>query len=252
MFDGDLIFLHETASTNTYLKELARNQEIREGTCVFCESQKEGRGRLGRSWYQEPFTNIAMSVLLRPDIRPQLAPAYSILAGVSVYEALYELTGAKLRIKWPNDIMANGKKLCGILTELDAEAEKVVFLVIGIGINVYKRNSDMPLDVQSRAVTLQEICKGRVLPKRADIIRRILDKIQVMYERNKAGITGELIDLWKQYSDMIGRRIYYDRGTEGIVSDIDCDGSLVVDTKNGRDRIFSGMIFEIEGYNRGD
>lgn len=253
MFDGELIFLHETDSTNTYLKELARKQYVEEGTCVFCEMQRQGRGRLGRSWYQEPFANVAMSVLLRPDIEPQLAPGYSILAGVCVYEVLYELTGAKPRMKWPNDILSDGRKLCGILTELDSEAEKVEFIVIGIGINVHKTASGMPEDVQDRAISLQEICKAQQLPKRAVIIRNILDKLQAMYEKNKSGITDEVICLWNRYSDSTGRRIRYNKDgkeQDAIIKGIDKDGGLLVDTASGKDRILSGMIFEIEGYDR--
>jgi BirA family biotin operon repressor/biotin-[acetyl-CoA-carboxylase] ligase len=247
---SDVIFLKETASTNTCLKEKAANGAAGEGTCVICERQVKGRGRLGREWFAPAFKNISMSVLLRPDITPDMAAGYSLLAGVCVYEALSVLDIGGLRIKWPNDIMAKGKKVCGILTEMASELDKVDHIIIGIGINVYDPGDLMPAELRKTASSLEEAAgAGGIKIKRKDIIRRILDGIETEYIKNKNGLTDEILLRWKKYSDTIGRRITYHSGDmikTGTVTDIDEKGSLLIRTGEATDKVNSGMIYEME------
>ena len=142
-FIGSNILHFDTIdSTNTYAKKIA-SKEI-DGTVVISEEQTLGRGRLGRVWNSKAYEGIWMSIILKPNILPYKTPFLTIIAGASIANALNNL-GVNVGIKWPNDIILNGKKLCGILTELSAEIERVNYIVLGIGMNV--KNLSFPSDL---------------------------------------------------------------------------------------------------------
>jgi BirA family biotin operon repressor/biotin-[acetyl-CoA-carboxylase] ligase len=246
----DIIYFEELGSTNTYLKELAAGGSIPEGTCVVCENQTKGRGRMGRHWFSPDSKNVSMSLLLRPDIQPYMAPAFSIFAGVCVYEALKGYVDGNIRIKWPNDILINNKKVCGILTEMSSEQDRTEYIVIGMGINVLGSAKTMPPDISSTAVTLESALSNPALKiRRADIIRGILERFEEYYPKNKKGVSKEIFDKWKCYSDAIGRKIEYyidKRAKNGEIVDIDKSGALLVKCDGRIETVNAGMIFELE------
>ena len=123
------------SSTNDLAMQLGM-QNAPSGTLVVAESQTKGRGRLGRSWFSPKYKGIYFSLLLRPAILPEYSPVLTILIAVSMAEAVKEITGLDIQIKWPNDLFLNNKKLGGILTEMNAEADKINFMVMGVGLNV--------------------------------------------------------------------------------------------------------------------
>ena len=147
-----IVCVQETESTNTLAKELARDGEPH-GTLVICRRQTHGRGKMGRKWESDSDGSLCMSIILRPDISAELTSRYIPAAAIAVVKAL-ERVNVKSSIKWPNDILANGKKICGILTESGFYGEKCAYVVCGIGINVnnrYECSSDEYLTVEAPA-----------------------------------------------------------------------------------------------------
>ena len=253
LFGTDVIYFEELGSTNTYLKELAAGGLIPEGTCVICENQTNGRGRMGRQWFSPDSKNISMSLLIRPDIPPFMAPAFSIFAGVCVYEVLSRYVDVNIGIKWPKDILINNKKVCGILTEMSSEQDRTEYIIIGIGINVLGSTKAMPPDIRKIATTLESaVCKPSAKIHRADIAKKILEKIEGYYPESRKGVTALIFDKWKRYSDAIGRKIEYyidSRAAIGEIVDIDKSGALLVKSSGRIETVHAGMIFELERSN---
>jgi BirA family biotin operon repressor/biotin-[acetyl-CoA-carboxylase] ligase len=141
-----------TDSTNNVCLKLAV-QGAPHGTVVVAEEQTGGRGRLGRTWYSEKSSGIYASVLLRPPLSPAVAPVLTLMAGVAAYHAVTATTGLAVDIRWPNDLLVNGKKACGILTEMHAEVDRLHAVVLGIGLNV--NHAAMPAELKGTATSLR-------------------------------------------------------------------------------------------------
>lgn len=239
-FIGKNIIHFETIdSTNTYSKSIAMKEP--EGTVVISEEQTKGRGRLGRIWDSKAHEGIWMSIILKPDILPYKSTFLTIIAGASIAKALNDL-GIKVGIKWPNDIILNDKKLCGILTELSAEIERINYIVLGIGMNV--KNKDFPSDIENIATSLYK--EGYEI-SRVDIVRSILCELEKNYIRyivngDKKGI----IDIYKKYSVVINKNIYIIKNEEKELVNcinINLDGNLIVKRSDGSiDEIISGEV----------
>ncbi|HOO12726.1 MAG TPA: biotin--[acetyl-CoA-carboxylase] ligase, partial [Bacillota bacterium] len=152
-----IIHSEKLASTSTLAKEIAPQQQ--EGTLVIAEEQTGGRGRLGRKWYSPRGGGIWASLILKPRIRPEKAYQLTQVAAVAVVKAIKETTGILAGIKWPNDIIINGKKVCGILTEMNAEADAVNHIILSIGLNVKPGEGDMPLDLKDK-MTFLDVERG--------------------------------------------------------------------------------------------
>ncbi|MBM3253415.1 MAG: biotin--[acetyl-CoA-carboxylase] ligase [Candidatus Omnitrophica bacterium] len=229
-------------STNNTAYELATNG-AREGTVVFAEEQTKGKGRLGRSWLSPAYKGIYMSVILRPNIAPSSAPELTLIATLAVTKAIRELTGLLSFIKWPNDVVINSKKVCGILTEMNAEIDKVNFLIVGIGINVNSEKKDLPKEASS----IKEELKQRI--SRIELARLILLRLDEYYEIFKEfGFNPPLAEI-KRYSSTLNRRVkvhYLNRFIEGHAQDIDKDGALLVRLDNGfAEKVFAGDLVNI-------
>lgn len=207
-FIGKNIIHFETIdSTNTYSKSIAMKEP--EGTVVISEEQTKGRGRLGRIWDSKAHEGIWMSIILKPDILPYKSTFLTIIAGASIAKALNDL-GIKVGIKWPNDIILNGKKLCGILTELSAEIERINYIVLGIGMNV--KNKDFPSDIENIATSLYK--EGYEI-SRVDIVRYILCELEKNYIRYIVdGDKKSIIDIYKKYSVVLNKNIYIIKNEE--------------------------------------
>jgi len=201
-----------------------------EGTLILAEAQTKGRGRLGREWFSPKYKGIYLSLILRPDILPNQAPIFTLLAGVSVSEAIKEVCAIEPQIKWPNDILINNKKLGGILTELNAEMDKVHFVVIGIGLNV---NSDKKALVTG-AVSLKELKKENT--SRIELLQEILRRIEANYLLFRKKGSPCIIEKWRDHNLTLGRRVkvyFQHKEIEGEAKDIDSDGSLILRNDNG-------------------
>lgn len=201
-----------------------------EGTVVCAESQIKGRGRLGRGWTSSKGKGIYMSVILRPRLAPTDAAQLTLLSAVAVCEAVKKIYNVPAKIKWPNDILVNEKKLAGILTELSAEMDRVRFIVIGIGININTPLSQLP----SNATSIKNEKGQRV--SRVVIMRELLRSLEIWYGcLNERGF-GPVVARWKELSATLGRRVrVVDPGgeVEGEAVDLDKTGRLMIRNNAG-------------------
>lgn len=235
----DIIHFDTIDSTNNYAKIIANDKE--NGTIIISEEQVSGRGRLGKQWHSKKYDGIWMSIILKPNISPMDAPFITLIAGASIVKGLNNL-GIKASIKWPNDIIINGKKICGILTELSAEIERVNYIVVGIGINV--KTLDFPDDIVNIATSIKK--EGYNI-SRVDIIRNIISEFEKVYidyiDNNDKTKT---LEICRTHSAVIGHYIYTIRNNEKEkvkCIDINENGNLVVEDEKGNIKeIISGEV----------
>ncbi len=201
-----------------------------EGTLVLAESQTKGRGRLGREWVSPKYKGIYLSLILRPKILPNQSPVLTLLAAVSICEAIKAVADLDAKIKWPNDIWLHNKKLGGILTELNAEMDQVRFVVIGIGLNANNDKKTLP----DGAISLKEE-KGETI-NRIGLLQEILRKIENNYLIFQDKGPGVIINKWRSYNITLGRRvkvISQKHHIEAEAVDIDIEGALILRNDSG-------------------
>ncbi len=150
----NVIYVKKVDSTNDECKRQAE-KGCQSGLLVVSDCQTGGKGRLGRDWYSKPAEGLYMSILLKPNISPLEAPQLTLLAGMSVAKAIKKITGLNAGIKWPNDVVVNGKKICGILTEMSAEIERIRYVVTGIGVNINNEVFGKELKEKATSVFLE-------------------------------------------------------------------------------------------------
>ena len=237
----DIRYFEDVSSTNTVAKALAADGAV-EGTIVVSEAQGAGRGRLSRGWFSPAGKGIWFSLILRPDFLPQDAPKCTLLAAVAVVRAIRQFS-LSVGIKWPNDILFEGRKLVGILTEMSAEMERVNYIVIGTGINVNMDTADFPPEVVEIATSLS-IMKGEHLP-RVKLLQAVLTAMEELYLDVLQNGFVSVLDEWRQYSVTLGQEVRVLGIHESFVGkavDIDEDGALLVDTEHGRRRVLAGDV----------
>ena len=229
-----ILHYDSVSSTNDLAKEYALSKE-KAGLVIIGEEQVKGRGRRGRTWESPKGTGIWMSILLRPDLPPKDGPKFTLLSAVAVTKAIREVTGIEAKIKWPNDIIINNKKVCGILTEMNAEIDFINYVIIGIGINVNGKKEDFPEEVQDRAISLSQV-KGQLV-SRKDLVRSILKKIEDYYfQFIQAMDFMGILEEWKSLSCNLGKEVRATiKGKEiiGLAIDINKDGSLLLKKNDG-------------------
>ena len=239
----EIFYYRELDSTNGKAKELAA-AGAPEGTVVIAEKQTEGRGRRGRSWFSPSADGIYVSLIIRPDIAPTEASRITLMTAVATAEALHSLTPLEIRIKWPNDILVNGSKIGGILTEISAEMDVVHFIVIGLGLNVNMPLETFPHEIRERATSVF-INMGEQF-SRVNIVRAYLEWYEKYYEIFKKIGFKPVIQRWKEFSDIVGQQVLVDimkKKYFGKVVDVDDDGALILqDDQKKLRRIFSGDI----------
>ncbi|MCI9547445.1 MAG: biotin--[acetyl-CoA-carboxylase] ligase [Lachnospiraceae bacterium] len=219
-------------STNDFLKCLAR-QGARHGTVVLAKEQTGGKGRMGRRWVTPKGSSVAMSCLLRPQFGPEKASMLTLLMGLSVAQACMRLYPLEAWIKWPNDIVVSGKKLCGILTEMEAEPGRIEFVVIGVGINGNFTN--FPEDLRDKAVSLQQTLGHSI--ELATLTAAVLEAFEENYE--KFCQTEDLSKCQEQYNRILINRnrqvkvLQSGEELQGVAQGINAQGELLVE-KEGR------------------
>ncbi|MDP1808840.1 MAG: biotin--[acetyl-CoA-carboxylase] ligase [Actinomycetota bacterium] len=235
-FKGRVVCADRIGSTNDAAKDLAAAGSFKPVGLVVAEEQTEGRGRFGRRWVS-PGGGIWMSLVVRPQIPVVAAGRVAILAAVAVAEAIAEVAEVQAWIKWPNDVMVDGKKVCGILTEMAAEFALVEYLVIGIGVNANIRASKLAQG-PGVATTLMAASGGPV--DRTALISALVTRIVAALPALEDGF-GAVRERWKELSETLGRQVKLDAGgsiIEGRAADIDADGALIVETTAGERRVF--------------
>lgn len=247
---GKKIIHYDTIdSTNKVAKNLAYNG-AETGTVIISEEQTLGRGRLGRNWSSPKGKTISMSIILKPNIPTVIAPKATILGAAAVYCGLEDM-GIHTQIKWPNDIILNGKKVCGILTEMSGEMDKLNYIVMGIGINVNSEEEDFDDEIKIKATSLK-IEEGREV-NRKQVVAKTLYYLEKYYEKFKVnGDIKDAVEICKKHSIIMNKEVrIISCGIEklGKVIDMDNDGELLVEYDNGeKEKIISGEV-SIRGIN---
>lgn len=228
-------------STNLRAKQLVE-EGSGHGTLVVADRQDAGRGRRGKSWTSPAGTSVYMSLLLKPEIKPQCASMLTLIAGLSVTRAIKECAGISPQIKWPNDIVINGKKVCGILAELSTEIEQIHYVVVGIGINV--RNREFPEEIAPIATSL--VLEGREEIRRAELIEAVCVYFEQYYDIFCK--TYDLSALCQEYNKYLvnrGRQVRVldpQKPFEGKALGITDKGELVVETEEGEKLVSAGEV----------
>jgi BirA family biotin operon repressor/biotin-[acetyl-CoA-carboxylase] ligase len=233
-------------STNSVAMTLGERREPH-GTVVIAEEQTAGRGRAGHSWHSEKTNGIYMTVLLRPAISPQQAPLITLVAGLAVREAIIEQTGLTPDLRWPNDLLFGRKKFCGILTEMNAEQDRVHFLAVGIGINV--NHEAIPRDLANIATSLQ-IETGRS-QSRVEVVARLLRHLESYYNRFLEEGPEAIVKRFSQVSSYArGKRVRIETGAEtytGTTAGLEPGGLLRVKRDDGRTLpVIAGTLSEAD------
>lgn len=240
---GRKLYVYDvTDSTNTQLK-LMGEQGAPHGTVAVADCQQAGKGRLGRSWSTPAGTALAFSVLLRPEITPQKASMLTLVAALAVSRALDELSGLQTQIKWPNDIVSNGKKLCGILTEMSADMDQIHYVIVGIGINV--QETDFPEEIRATATSLKLETGREIL--RSRILGRVLEQFEELYQFfvMKQSMTGLKEDYESRLANLQNTVCVLAPEGEwrGTCLGIDEDGALLVRRDDGTtDAVIAGEV----------
>ncbi|OZM57296.1 biotin--[acetyl-CoA-carboxylase] ligase [Lottiidibacillus patelloidae] len=233
---GQNIHFYETTPSTQRIAHLLAQQGKPEGTVVFAEEQTEGKGRLDRSWHSPVGAGIWMSIILRPNLPPQHAPQLTLLAAVAIVRAIESELNITCEIKWPNDILINGKKAVGILTELHAEADRINSVIVGIGINVNTTKEEFPSELQHLATSLS-LEKGGDKIDRASLARVIFESLEEMYEKYlEHGFTFIKL-LWESYSVSIGKQIIartISGEIRGYARGITDEGVLMIEESDGK------------------
>ena len=239
----DIRVFQETTSTNDVIEKLARDG-VKEGVVVFAESQTRGRGRLGRKWMSPASRGLWFSVLLRPDLRPQEATRLTVASATALRRAIELQTGLAPQIKWPNDILVDGRKVAGILTELNAELDHIKYIVLGIGVDVNLNASDFPVELRKVATSLKAETGKPV--SRSDLAVAVLQELDRDYARIDAARFPDLADEWEKYNTTIGREVVIRMGANqlrGRAESLGDGGELLLRTEHGHlERVIGGDV----------
>lgn len=238
-------YFEEINSTNDYAKEVAR-KSFDDGDIVLAESQIGGRGRFARLWVSPPRKGIYMSILLKPQMTFENITQLTLFTALAVCEALEEYLKMDFEIKWPNDILLNHKKVCGILTEISGEVEKINHVIVGIGINVNVEEDDLD-DLLKQTATSLRIETG-LIQNRVLIVQKILTIFDKYYDDYLSGASFEDILIkykgkLKIINQTIDIKIHHNEPVTGTVLDICDNGALKVRLSDGKVREFlSGEV----------
>lgn len=238
----EIHIFQETDSTNIQAFKLA-SLGAAEGTIVITESQTGGKGRLGRKWISPPFKNLYLSIILRPSIPTLTAPRLTLVTAVALSATLDLLGASEHRIKWPNDILFNNKKLSGILTEMKGDCDSIDFIIIGLGINLNSSSIDYPDEIRDSVISLKEITGIEI--DRVKFLNIFLFKFEKYYSDFLAGRFPEILDKWILKSAIINQKIKvsnYNEVFTGVVTEVTNDGNLLVRTDNNTFLVNSGDI----------
>ena len=229
----NIFFSREVGSTNEWAKELARLGAC-EGTVVLAETQTAGHGRLGREWLS-PVGGLWFSVILRPQLTPAESARLVFAAGLAVAEALREQYGLRVETKWPNDVLVDGRKTCGVLTEMNSVGEKVNFVVVGVGVNVnFDVGKVFPKELQETATSLKKECGEQV--SLDELLRVLLVKLEKTYESFTTGGFLPVLVEWRKYARFLGSQVEVsndDGRLRGVALDVDEEGALLLKQENG-------------------
>ena len=235
-------YFAEIASTSDVAKDLA-TLGAKEGTIVIAEVQTCGRGRLGRDWLS-PKGGIWLSIVLRPEIKAKDTFKITFLTAVAVAKTIRKMFKLNAEIEWPNDVLVNGKKVCGILTETSIRGETADFVIVGVGVNTNFDVALFPEHLKNTVTTLAAEIKKEV--DREKILHNLLEELDVYYRMFKENKFDSILEEWKQLNRLFGANVEVVSFNEKIMGqavNVDQNGALVVKLADGTTRkVYSGDI----------
>lgn len=241
-FIGKNIYIYkEVMSTNTVAKFLSANN-VENGTVIISEKQSDAKGRLGRSW-QSPLGGIWLSIIINPNVDHSKIPMITLATGVSVAKTLEKLGIENPEIKWPNDVMINGKKVCGILTEAIATFNTIENVIIGVGIDANIDINSLPEELQEGTTTLSRELGNEV--SESEVIKIFLEEFEKVGGEFISGGYENILKEWRKRSYSIGKIVEvkkpFSKSYDGYVLGISREGSLVVEKIDGTiEKVISG------------
>lgn len=238
-----LFFSRKAGSTNDWAKELAE-LGAPEGTVAIAETQTAGRGRLGRKWVS-PKGGLWFSIILKPKLKPMETVKLVFLAGLAVAETLRELYGLKVETKWPNDVSVDERKVCGILSEMKTVGEKVIYAIVGVGVNAnFDAYKVFPEELRETATSLETLLGRKVVLE--ELFRILLEKMDSLYELFLKDGFNQILEKWKGFASFLSREVEVlteSERIEGLAVDVDNNGALVLKLKDGSlERVFVGDL----------
>jgi BirA family biotin operon repressor/biotin-[acetyl-CoA-carboxylase] ligase len=236
-------YFHTIDSTNSKAYQLALGG-AGEGEGVIAESQKKGRGRLGRHWFSPPFLNLYLSVILRPKIPPHQASLITLMAAVATADAIQKYSSLLPLIKWPNDILLGDRKVAGLLNEIHSEIDRIHFVILGIGVNLNMDEKMFSREIREVATSLKREM-GQTISRKA-FLQSLLGELERWYTifLKEGGAT--VLEAWRERANIKGKRVKVTSFGEtliGVAVDVDSDGALILKMKDGEQkRIVAGDV----------
>jgi BirA family biotin operon repressor/biotin-[acetyl-CoA-carboxylase] ligase len=242
-FGKRVFFSREVSSTSDWAKQLA-NTGAEEGTVTLAETQTAGRGRLGREWIS-PRGGLWFSIVLRPDQKASEATKLVFVVSLAVAEVLHEKYGLRTEAKWPNDVLVNGKKICGILAEMNTKDENVNYVVLGVGVNAnFYAERVLPDSVKNTSTSIENELGKKI--RLQSLLRALLEKMEKIYDEYLEAGFAPLLEKWKAYARFLGRKVIVTDREErlnGLALDVDQEGALILRLENGiPKRILAGDV----------
>ncbi|WP_408955463.1 biotin--[acetyl-CoA-carboxylase] ligase [Natroniella sp. ANB-PHB2] len=235
----NILYYQQVDSTNQIARKKAE-EGAKEGTLVIAERQVAGKGRLSRDYFS-PQGGIWFSCILRPGLKPAWATRVTYIISLAVAKTINQLTTVEAKIKWPNDILINDRKVCGLLTEMGAELDQVDYLVVGSGINLNFPLNELPQQIHTKATTLYSELEKKV--DRLQFIQRLLLEIETYYQQLTDFDT--ILAEWEEYAYTLGKEVVIKdikRERKGIAVEIAPDGALVIESNGKREKVYSGDV----------
>ena len=234
---------HTIDSTNSMAYQLALGG-AGEGEVVIAESQKKGRGRLGRYWFSPPSLNLYLSVILRPKVPPQQSSLVTLMAAVATADAIQKLSCIIPLIKWPNDILVKGRKVAGLLNEIHSETDRIHFVILGIGVNLNMDGKMFPREIRTKATSLKRET-GQTISRKA-FVSCLLQELERWYAIFLEEGGAPVLTAWRGRAQIKGRDVKVSSFGETLVGtavDVDSNGALILETKDGnRKRVVAGDV----------
>jgi len=235
-------YFSEVTSTNDLAKEMA-SIGTKEGTVIIAETQTRGKGRLGREW-ASPKGGIWLSTILRPKLSAKNVPKLTLMTSLAVAKTISQLLNLKTEVKWPNDVLINAKKVCGILTEANTKGDVTNFVVVGIGINANIEPHSLPKEVRENATSLKHELKREI--NREQFLRVLLEKMEHYYAMLTEGKFNPILEEWKSLCSVLGSYVEVtslEEKIEGWAIDVDENGALIIKLQDGTQRkVLSGDV----------
>ena len=245
--EHELFYFETAASTNIIAMDMAANG-CAEGAILIADTQTAGKGRLGRTWLSPPGRNLYMSMVVRPDIPPRDATALTLLSAVACASAITDHCGVPVSIKWPNDLIAGGRKIGGILTEIRADIDRIYHAVVGIGINVNLSSEELPAEIRQIATSV--LIESNRSFNRTALAAEIIMEFDKWYGLLVIHGKKLIMEKWIELSATIGKQVRVAVGDliyEGTAEGIDDEGLLIVKLADGSNRKFSAGDVTIGG-----